>query len=301
MTTRLLFINAIDYTRREETIHPSLGLGYLASALRDAFGHDHFEFRVVDRDVENNIIAFTPDIVAITSVSANFNQAIAYARIAKQYGLPVIIGGVQISALPSSFTCDMDVGIIGEGERTIVDLLRVFEDESCLIPDSLQQVQGIVYKHDGRYITTPQRPPITPLDRISMPARDLLTFTYISMQTSRGCSYRCVFCSASCFWGGIRYFSPGYVVNELTHIIENYEVPYHWITIWDELFIADKQRLQNIVDLMDKHGLLGTFRFWCHARSNLVTDEVALLLNQMGVQVREYGVRIRQLVGFAIL
>ncbi len=289
MATKILFINAIDYMRRVETSYPPLGFGYLASALRDAFGHSHFEFRVVDRDVENTIRLFTPDIVAITAVSPNFNRAVAYARIAKQYGLPVIMGGVHISALPSSLTDDMNVGIIGEGERTIVDLLHIFEDESCLHPDALYRVQGIVYKQNGTYVITPQRPPVTPLDQISMPARDLLTFPHMSILTSRGCPYRCVFCSASCFWGGIRFFSPEYVVHELTHILENYQVPDHIIIIWDELFIADKQRLRDIVNLMEKNGLLGKFKFWCHARANLVTDEVAELLNQMGVRMVNMG------------
>jgi anaerobic magnesium-protoporphyrin IX monomethyl ester cyclase len=289
MTIRLLFVNAIDYTRRQETLYAQLGLGYLASALRDAFGHEHFEFKVVDKDVENTIKAFTPDIVAITSVSSNFNKAVAYARIAKLYGLPVIMGGVHISALPSSLTSDMDVGIIGEGERTMVDLIKIFKDESCFDPDALQQVQGIVYSKEGRCMITPQRPPITPLDTVSIPARDLLTQTHLSIMTSRGCPYRCVFCSASCLWGGIRYFSPEYVVRELTHILENYEVPNHWITIWDDLFIADSQRVQNIVDLMEKKGLLGNFRFWCHVRANLVTDEIAQLLHRMGVEVASMG------------
>jgi len=289
MATKILFVNAIDYMRRVEISYPPLSFGYLASALRDAFGQSHFEFRVVDRDVENTIRLFTPDIVAITAASPNFNRAVAYAKIAKQYGLPVIMGGVHISALPSSLTGDMDVGIIGEGERTIVDLLHHFEDESGLHPDALNRVQGIVYKQDGTYVITPQRPPVTPLDQISMPARDLLTFPHMSIMTSRGCPYRCVFCSASCFWGGIRFFSPEYVVHELTHILENYQVPDNIIIIWDELFIADTQRLRDIVNLMEKNGLLGRFKFWCHARANLVTDEVAELLNQMGVRMVNMG------------
>ena len=284
MATKILFINAVDSVRRVETSYPPLGFGYLASALRDAFCHSHFEFRVVDRDVENTIPQFKPDIVAITAVSPNFNRAAAYARIAKQNGLPVIIGGVHISAQPSSLTGDMDVGIIGEGERTIVDLLTIFEDESSLHPDAVCRVQGIVYNRDGTYVITQQRPPVTPLDQISMPARDLLTFPHMSILTSRGCPYRCVFCSASCFWGSIRFFSPEYVVRELTHILENYPVPNNIIIIWDELFIADKQRLRDIVNGMENNGLLGKCTFWCHARANLVTDEVAALLNRMGVR-----------------
>jgi anaerobic magnesium-protoporphyrin IX monomethyl ester cyclase len=290
MPTRFLFINAIDYTRRGETNCAPLGLGYLASALRDAFGRDHFEFKVADRDIERTINEFSPDIVAITSVSANFNRAMAYARITKQYGLSVIIGGAHISGLPSSLTSDMDVGILGEGERTIVDLLTVFESESYLPSDSLQDVQGIVYHNKVGLMTNSPGPPISPLDQISMPARDLLNSPYVSVITSRGCPYRCIFCSAACTWGKVRFFSPEYVVNELNHIIENYEIPDRWVILWDELFIANTQRLQKIVDLMEKRGLPGNLRFWCHARSNLVTDEVGQLLDRMGVRAVSMGI-----------
>jgi len=83
MTTRLMFINASDAARSVEAFHAPLGLGYLASALRGAFGQTHFEFTVVDNDVEAEICSFKPDIVAITAVSGNFNRASEYAKIAK--------------------------------------------------------------------------------------------------------------------------------------------------------------------------------------------------------------------------
>lgn len=289
MAKKILFINAIDYTRRTETSYPPLGFGYLASALRDAFGRSHFEFLVADRDIEHTIQTFVPDIVAITSVSANFNRAVTYAGIVKQYRLPVIMGGSHISALPASLTRDMDVGIISEGEGTIVDLIRIFESESCFRPDSLQRVKGIVYRQDGMLVVTQKRPPVTSLDQLPIPARDMLTFPHMSILTSRGCPYRCVFCSTSCLWGGIRFFSPEYVVEEIAHILEHYQVPGGIIIIWDDLFIADTQRLRDIVNLMEKRGLLGKVIFWCHVRANLVTDEVAALLRRMGVRMVSMG------------
>ena len=93
----------------------------------------------------------------------------------------------------------------------------------------------------------------------------------------------------SCFWGNIRHFSAQYVVNEIAHIVENYRVPSHFIHIWDDLFIADVPRLRQIVELLEKKRLLGTLRFWCHARANLVTDEVAQLLARRGVQFVNMG------------
>ncbi len=289
MTTRLMFVNAIDAERQEETQHVPLGFGYLASALRNAFGQTHFEFTVVDRDIESGIRSFKPDIVAITAVSSNFNRAGRYAKTAKMYGLPVIMGGVHISTLPVSLTDSMDVGVIGEGENTIVELLDIFERESGFHPDDLNQVPGIVFHRNGMKVISQPRNPIDPLDQIAMPARDLFRISVMTMMSSRGCPYKCRFCSASCMWGNIRYFSAGYVVNEIAHIVENYPVPYSFIRIWDDLFIADVQRLRQIIELLDEKQLLGTLRFWCHARSNLVTDEVAQLLALLGVKFVSMG------------
>jgi hypothetical protein len=46
-------------------------------------------------------------------VRLNIIFQIEYARIAKEYNLPVIVGGVHISAMPFTLTSDMDLGVIG--------------------------------------------------------------------------------------------------------------------------------------------------------------------------------------------
>ena len=115
MTVRLLLINAIDITKSLQTSLPPLSLGYLVSSLREEFGDDAFKFKIIDRDVREAIKNFSPDVVGITSVSQNFNYAIKYAKIAKKYKLPVLIGGTHISVLPNTLTKEMDVAVIGEG------------------------------------------------------------------------------------------------------------------------------------------------------------------------------------------
>ena len=194
MIRRVLFINAVDIASEIETALPHLGLGYLASSLRK-FGPDRHEFKVIDRDVEQQIRTFKPDMVGITAVSQNYGRAIKYAATAKKYGLPVMIGGVHISALPTTLSADMDVGVIGEGERTIIDLFRLYEQKGCFDAESLAKLSGVVFRRQGEIVVTRDPGPIVPLDSIAMPARDLLQIgksTY--MFTSRGCPYRCTFC-----------------------------------------------------------------------------------------------------------
>jgi len=283
MKSKILFINAIDTEKEVETGLPPLGLGYVVSSLRKEFGTGRIEFKIVDKDIEQQIKMFKPHIVGITSVSQNYNRAIKYARIAKKYGLPVIMGGVHISALPTTLSSDMDVGIIGEGEETIIDLFNLFVQKGHFNKEELAMVKGVAFRREDKIIVTEKRNPIEPLDRVPTPARDLLKMrksTY--MFTSRGCPYRCNFCASCRFWGNVRFFSAEYIVNEIKYLINKYKV--RKISFWDDLFVANKTRLKRILEALKKDGILGKVEFGCNVRSNLVTEELVLLLKQMNVK-----------------
>lgn len=282
MQIQFLFINAIDPSKEIETRYPPLGIGYLVSSLRKHFDKDVIEFKAIDSNIEQEIINFKPKIIGISSVSQNYNKAIVYAKIAKKYGLPVICGGVHISMMPSSLTKDMDVGVIGEGEGTICDLFELFRQEKKFVRDGLQKIKGIIYwDNNGKIAFTDKRELIYPLDKLPFPARDLFSIqpnTYIF--TSRGCPYRCTFCASSRFWNKVRFFSAKYVVNEIQHLFNKYNVKH--INFYDDLFSADTNRIKEIINLLKIKNILGKVNFSGAMRANLVGDEIIGLLKEMG-------------------
>ena len=162
---KFLFINAIDI-RKVSGNYPPLGIGYLISSLRNKWGHNLIKFKVIENNIETEIKTFKPNIVGISSVSPNYNLAIKYARIAKEYKLPVIVGGVHISMLPHSLTEDMDIGVLGEGEETICDLFGLYkngglfeesdnEDHSILVDISSSKktsYSNVVHLESGDYL-----------------------------------------------------------------------------------------------------------------------------------------------------
>jgi len=289
--TKVMFINAIDPTSEIQSRFPPLGLAYLASSLRNHFGQNAFEFKIVDRDVKNEMEGFRPDVVGITSVSQNYQRATNYARQAHVRKIPVIMGGIHVSSLPESLSGYVDVVVIGEGERTIIDLFGFFMKKGVFPKENLADIPGIAFrdfdipvgKYDFIKIKfTSKREPIRVLDQIPFPARDLLRIdsrTY--MFSSRGCPYRCVFCASTHFWGKMRMFSAEYVVSEIKELVEKYGV--NFITFCDDLMIADVARLETIVSLLQKEKFQGKVKFSVNARASHIDEYVVRLLEKMNV------------------
>jgi hypothetical protein len=98
----------------------------------------------------------------------------------------------------------------GEGEATIKDLTPVIRT-----PEAWRQVKGIAFLEDDKVVVTEPRPLIQDLDTLPRPARHLLPLSRyqalgypVSIITSRGCPYRCIFCQGRRMVGGkVRWWS----------------------------------------------------------------------------------------------
>ncbi len=280
---RVLLTEATDRSKLEETFAPNLGLGYLASYLRTYL--DDVEVHLVDSNLAASLSELQPDLVGISSVSQNYNRAMHQARLANEIEALVVIGGAHISAIPETLSPDMDLGVIGEGEETLADIVQVLQ--ACDSHPDLShwaEVPGLVFRNlDGSLHTTQPRAPIEPLDNIPFPARDLLSpdSNYYHLISSRGCPYNCVFCSSTRFWGGVRFHSADYVVQEIEMILDKYQPRY--LTFFDDLFIASRKRLRRIVALIREKGIHKRTAFQLTVRANLINEEIVDLLQQMNV------------------
>lgn len=281
--------------------HPPLGLCYIASYLKKYMNFDNVA--IVDKEKENTfkvIKSHKPNIVGISSVTCEFNKAMKLAeKIKTELNIPVIVGGSHITPIPHSLPNVFDIAVLGEGEETMLELMRVYESCGGFPTDKLKEIQGIAFYENGRVIINQRRPWIEPLDKIPYPDRDLLKMEeyYLTprrtisnkklsrgthMLTSRGCPYRCVFCASSNFWQRLRCFSPEYVVEEIRQLVEKYNVD--GMVILDDLFTADKKRLEKIVELLKKEKLNDKLEFRILSRVNLIIDEeICKLLKEMNV------------------
>lgn len=267
-----------------------LGLPSIAAYLREKI--HSLSIKIINKNIDEELASYLPDIIGISSVSASYKKAIEIAEICKRFNsnVPIIMGGHHITAMPNTLSQHMDIGVLGEGEQTIAEVCELFFNDK-LTSRMLSQVAGIVYWNENHEITyTSERGLIEDIDSLPFPARDLLT-TYEQKEpllyTSRGCGYRCVFCSPSRFWKTVRYSSPEYVVNEIKHLRDAYGTEFIYFA--DDLLIHDKNRFKRIVELIEENNLNEEIHYKLPCRANLVDQELVTNMKRMNVTEVHFG------------
>ena len=263
---------------------PSLAYGYLKSYLADRSLGTISMVRLRSADEVKDC-----DVVAISSTSQDYEIAGRFARDAKQIkqGVITVLGGHHVTYLPRTMSREFDFGVLGEGEETFLELVRHLR--GGVRPDdqaTLRDIRGLAYHGEAGVQTTSPRPPIAPLDRLPHPCREAATAPFVL--TSRGCPYRCSFCTSSAFWGKPRFFSADYVVEEIEQILQEYPGA-RTLSIQDDLFIADADRFDQIVDLLLRRGVARKVSFSFAVRANLVTDELCRRIKDLRVDAVCFG------------
>jgi radical SAM superfamily enzyme YgiQ (UPF0313 family) len=209
------------FVERSKTIAslPSLGLLTLAGMTPARHSVQYVEVPDV------NLLASLPgglDLAAISSYSAQIDEAYALARRFKAIGVPTVVGGPHVTALPEEAAEHCDAVAIGEGESL---WLQVLEDAER---GHLQQY----YRADANGYDLATAP---------MPAFELLDiskYNRLTVQTSRGCPHHCEFCASSVV------LTHKYKQKPVTKVLEEIE---RILTIWDRPFIefADDNSFVN--------------------------------------------------------
>ena len=259
-----------------------LAFGYLKAYVEKYLKTDE-EVQMHFLDDLKSIDGF--DVIGISATSQDFGAAKRLATEIKKANSEIItiLGGHHVTYLPETLPREVDVGVMGEGEQTFLELIRLLiERRKKWTSGDLDRIKGLVYHAGGVPRMTAQRELIDPLDQIPIPSRNGKSNTYLF--SSRGCPFKCSFCSSSAFWQRARFFSAEYVVREIESLLEPNGSSEQHVAVWDDLFIANRTRLVEIVDLLERRGLNRRVGFTFAVRANLVDDRLCELLGRMNVK-----------------
>lgn len=233
-----------------------------------------------------------PRVVGIYSMLSMKGSALRIARRLKDYCDLMVAGGPLPTTYPEQFLTDFDLVVIGEGEKTVLEILH------GLGTKSLSSIKGIAYKkRDGEkascqegMIINPPREFIKDLDSLPFPARELYDheaykryfqrhhgYTITSMITSRGCPFDCEFCSRPVFGSIYRGRSPKNIVEEMETIIS-----YGYDRVWlaDDIFPINKKVAFGVCDEIIRRGL--KLEWECLCRADFIGREMAMAMKRAG-------------------
>jgi|GEM_PF-579081 len=281
---------------------PHFGLATLAAYIRQE--NPDVRISIVEgMDIAEEIIRKKPDIVGFTSDTLMYNRVCRLAKkIKEKTKAPLLIGGIHISALPSSFDSVFDLGIQGEGEKTLAEILRLYQNRREFPREDLMKIPGLVFFDGNDFIDTGRPPLISDIDKLPFAARDLTpmeevylkdqfnlfgTKRTVAMMTSRGCPYKCRFCGSPAQWERVRFHSAEYVVAEIEHLVDKYRID--GIMFWDDLFIAPEGRILKLSELIRSKGLDKKLVFSGFGRANLINEKVCAVLKLMNVKRLIFG------------
>lgn len=281
----------------EEAPAPPLGVTYVAAAFEQAGADvrifDYIVSGYTPEKLKAQLDEFQPEVVGSTSVTLNFPGAAEIVSTAKRHrpSLVTMMGGPHVS-FAAAKTLDaypaIDLIVRGEGERTIADLMA-----EGMNPSTWEKIRGLAFRRNGEIVMTEPQPFIEDLDSLPLPARHLLPLSRyqalgysISIITSRGCPYSCIFCLGRRMVGSrVRLRSASRVVDEIEQILA-YGIDR--INVADDLFVSHSGRVKEVCDEILRRGL--RFTWSAFARVNTVDRDTLRLMREAGCDSVSFGV-----------
>jgi len=307
-----------------DLVVPPIGPAYIAAAIRQA-GHDITFIDAVALAIEkytsherntmlhgltlDEIVHLIPVNTEAIGISSNFSFEWPVCRdlvkkIRHRFPKTLLIGGGEhVTAVPEFSLRDspLDAIVLGEGERTIVDLLDVFQKQGL---EGLAQIPGVCFRNtQGNIIRTTAAARIKDLEAIPRPAWNLIPMEeYLSrgygfgvnrgrsvpVLASRGCPYQCTFCSNPSMWT-VRWKprDPNDLLDEIADLQRTYKATN--FDFYDLTMIVKREWIIDFCHAIIERKMQFTWQLPSGTRSEAIDHEVTSLLYQTGCRNVSYS------------
>jgi len=207
----------------------------------------------------------------------------------------IVAGGPHLNFYPHETIAlkSVDYCMVGESEHSFPELVRCI---GAGYLSDLVVIDNLITK------TTERGSPIvsgrvTDIDMLPFPSRALLNINkynsiiakgnpITTVITSRGCPFKCHFCSNIESGKAVRYRSCNNVVDELELLTKKHSI--RDFLFFDELFTSNKKRTIDICDEIIRRKL--NIRWHCRSRADVLDKEMVLKMKQAGCRLIQFGI-----------
>jgi radical SAM superfamily enzyme YgiQ (UPF0313 family) len=248
---------------------PRLGLPLLGKILE----HKGYQVRIYCPDLNrvdwDDVLC--SDLVLISSITSTAPEAYRIAEKIRNHNIPVVLGGSHVTFKPDEALEFADYVVRGEGEVTVVELVRWLRDGDH---NDVFDIKGLSFRKDGRIHHNPPRPLLQELDILPFPDLSLIQgcekIRVVPMITSRGCPFDCTFCSVTKMFGRrYRFHNALKVIKEIENLCRKFSNrPFFF---YDDNFTANPQRTKVLLTEILRRRI--TFPWAAQTRADVVKDE----------------------------
>ncbi|MCF8080703.1 MAG: cobalamin-dependent protein, partial [Desulfobacterales bacterium] len=207
--------------------------------------------RNVRRYLEQTLSRIRPDVVGLSSMTWQYVTCVKIVRLLRRWmpKVRIVLGGYHPTLMyeeisRSEEAADIDFIIRSEGEEALRRLIDALDGK-----DRYHDIPSLSFKQDGAFVHNPAGG-LLDLDRLPLPIRDkrrltsgyhIMNFKAEVMETSRGCTRTCNFCSIRHMYGRrYRTFPIRRVLADLDDIYYRHKT--RWVFISDDNFVLDSER-----------------------------------------------------------